>query len=196
MQTVSFPTAWSLAFQHYKEHITPDYNPILISTTKSVSNEPDSQVVIHALCRVPGVYKFGMLVETCIDCTHTIWCSPHTWNVDGGTRTSRVNIRLCNLTAKKITIPSGMVVAELHSAQVHPTHLFDHDESSNDIASQNQDLVFDLTNTCLSEINYVKIIINQKSKNYEVHEFLKKWRKVFYFGCDPVGHTSETKHTI
>ena len=188
MQTVSFPTAWSLAFQHCKEHIATDYNPILVSTTKSVSIEPDSQVVIHALCRVPGVYKSDMLVETCIDVPTPsgVVPIPGLINVDGGTSTSRVNIRLCNLTAKKITIPSRMVVAELHSAQqVHPTHLFDHDESSDDIASQNQDLVFDLTTTCLSE-----------SQKDEVHEFLKKWRKVFSFGSDPVGHTSEIKHTI
>ena len=188
LQSVTIPRSWNLAFQSFSNQTSVENDTVIVSSTNDTIIEPNEQVVIHGLCRVPCIHNSSMLIESNSenDIPGGVILMPQLVHVKGSTQTSRVGVRLYNISSKKVTIPRNMVIAQLSSVQqVHP--VVDHSgellfESKH---AEDTDCTVQLNDSCLDE-----------SQVNDVHQFLNKWRKVFSFESDTLGHTDNIKHRI
>ena len=108
---------------------------------------------------------------------------------------ARIPVRVCNISAKPVTIPAKSLICELNEVDVlRSADISSKPEKTSTVkvqqqqatVSENSDTIkLDLSGSCLTEI--------EKEK---AQAFLSKWQHIFSRGPLDIGHPQTVKHKI
>lgn len=182
--------AWKTAF-----HSICNKHLGTVKTTQKVVLQPYESKIITGLTRKTQDVESAVTEPAEEGATSRVSVCPRVVTLNKAGTTARVPVRIFNLSAKPVTIPSKTLVCELKEVTVlrsadltqtpkHQQSAQIHQQSTASSQNMTYDKI-DLEDSCLSD--------EQKK---ETKAFLHRWQHIFSSGSLDLGHTKTVKHEI
>ena len=180
------PTAWASAFKAIRnDHVG------VVRTTTAVVLQPNETRTISGLARKSRDSE-SALTEPLEDClTSKVSVCPRVVRTNKPGTTARIPVRVCNLSAKVVTIPPHAPVCNLAEVNVlkrdpvkEMTGQFTAEQHQHTVS---MDTKFD--------VDLEGTVLTAKQKE-EVQSFLSNWTHVFSTGPTDLGRTNLVEHEI
>ena len=186
--TDDVPESWQLAFKSLSaQHVGT------VKTTNKVTLQPWEVRDITGFVRKVRQCDSAITEATEVGHCPNVTTSPRIVALDNPGKTARVPVRVCNMTAKLITLPQKTSLCDLHEVKVlRSVPLGDKDTVK---AHVNQQTVDTEKTSHLDGINLenTKLTVEQKQ---EALQFLTKWQHVFSKSSTDLGCTNLVQHEI
>ena len=183
------PSVWNTAFDAVK-HCQVGF----AKTTRKVTLHPMESKTIVGLVR-KGEKDTDDVVTEQPDGLSSFNVCPRVVSLGKRGKTARVPMRICNLSAKVITIPEKANLCKLETVNVlREAPLFDQERPEAEVEQKD---IEDKESNIRKEFG-VKIdegILSDEQKE-KVHNLFRKWHQIFPKTKSDLGHTTEVEHKI
>ena len=185
--TADIPTEWATAFQAIRNDQVG-----VVRTTTSVVLQPNETRTISGLAQ-KSRDSASALTEPLEDgLTSKVSVCPRVVRTNRPGTTARIPVRVCNLSAKVVTIPAHSSVCNLTELKVlkrdpmkEMTEMFSAERHQHTVSK----------NTCKLDIDLDGTVLTEKQKE-EVQNFLSKWTRIFSQRPTDLGRMNLVEHEI
>ncbi|MES9884250.1 MAG: reverse transcriptase family protein, partial [Sedimenticola sp.] len=182
------PEPWTLAFQTISQHSVG-----VVRTTNQLTLKPMETRTITGFTRKSEQINFAVTERSLRDHSPRISACPRVVSLQNPGKTSRVPVRLCNLSARTVTLPAKSIVCELQEVDVLRSCVIG-DASASSSAHSSQQTTSDSTIPSLGvDLDDSALTSEQKTA---VTTMMSKWRDIFSQGPLDLGHTDVIRHEI
>ena len=188
---VDVPNAWDLAFSS----LTSNSVGVVKSTVKVTLQPMEVRTVL-------GLVRKGQSIESAITeqieggSLPKVAVCPRIVKLDNPGKTSRVPVRLCNITARVITIPPKANLCDLQEVKVlRSPSVAKKTDSKLETVNVNQQCVGDTECSIPPGLDLDDSVLTQEQKK-QVRQFLTKWDGIFSKGPTDLGCAKLVEHEI
>ena len=178
---IDIPTAWNTAFAAFT---ATDSKFVKSTNKKPIVAHPNQVVTINGLVRDTSNYE-NAVTENLED-NHVFNVCPRIVAVKSNSKTARVPVRVCNISARPITIKPKSQLCSLQEVNVIKTM----NPSCNSVSVEGSPKSFEDLGIHLPKDNLSSGELNEAS------ELLGKWKHIFSTGPTDLGFTDLVKHEI
>jgi hypothetical protein len=185
----SMPDAWDLALKSISSESVG-----VVKSTKSCTLQPFESKVITGFVRKTGIHETVVTEPSPQGFSSKVTVCPRVVTLGNPGKSSRVPVRLFNMSAKVVTIPEKANLCDLHEVKVLRSPVIGneniapvHQQSTSGKETNDKEVIegIDLSDTNLTE----------KEKE-EAYNFLAKWEHVFSKNIKDLGSCNLSKHNI
>ena len=178
---IDIPTAWNTAFAAFT---ATDSKFVKSTNKKPIVVHPNQVVTINGLVRDTSNYE-NAVTENLED-NHDFNVCPRIVAVKSNSKTARVPVRVCNISARPITIKPKSQLCSLQEVNVIKTM----DPSCNSVSVEGSPKSFEDLGIHLPRDNLSSGELNEAS------ELLGRWKHIFSTGPTDLGFTDLVEHEI
>ena len=178
---IDIPTAWNTAFAAFT---ATDSKFVRSTNKKPIVVHPNQVVTINGLVRDTSNYE-NAVTENLED-NHDFNVCPRIVAVKSNSKTARVPVRVCNISARPITIKPKSQLCSLQEVNVIKTM----DPSCNSVSVEGSPKSFEDLGIHLPRDNLSSGELNEAS------ELLGRWKHIFSTGPTDLGFTDLVEHEI
>ena len=190
--TTSVPDSWDLAFSS----LTNNSVGVVKSTVKLTLQPMEVRTVT-------GCVRKGQNVESAITeqieggSLPKVAVCPRVVKLDNPGKTSRVPVRLCNLSARVITIPPKANLCDLHEVKVlrSPSVAKKTDNKQKTSVNVNQQCAADTKHNTPPGLDLENSVLTNEQKQ-QVRQFLSRWDGIFSKSPTDLGCAKLVEHEI
>lgn len=180
------PTSWKEAFCSMK------CNSLIVKacTHHDIHVEPYESVNVDGMCKNIDPSISEVITEN-LDNVRTFMVCPRVVTVDSKSNHCRLQVKLCNMSAKRITIKPRANICTVTEAKVvdNLASSYNDDDRDNRVSDNNEDII----KTLGIKIDNDNLSPDQRQRLSQV---LERWQDVFSTGPTDIGKTNLVKHSI
>lgn len=186
------PEAWNMAIDSLAEDSVG-----LVKSTQRYTLKPFETRTISGFVRKTKEVN-SAVTEPCSDdhCSTRVSVCPRVVTLNKPGKTTRVPVRIFNMSAKSISIPAKSNVCELHEVSVlREAPVFEQEvtKASNTASIDKQTIQDDEQTSFGVELDHANLSTEEKEK---VHKLFSKWQHIFSKDPCDLGHTDLIEHEI